>query len=129
MPRSPSGGPLPSYSAYDLLPSFHRGAWQKGDSDLGYIFHHDLRFSLADVLECLRHKHILFIGDSITRYLFLSLVTVLETGAWPRRQCGDPLRPSPLYEGDFGTWYDLFKAFEQVAGDRMRSVLVSYLCV
>lgn len=39
-------------------------------------------FSLLYFEECLKNKHIVFMGDSLTRYQYLSLVHYLETGSW-----------------------------------------------
>jgi hypothetical protein len=100
----------------DDEPSAHPGSWSLRDTS----FVGTSSFNLADTRNSLRGKHILFVGDSITRYMFLSLVTVLHTGHWPQPTCGDSNQPNPLYEGDYGTWYDLFKAFEDVAGDSVR---------
>ena len=31
---------------------------------------------------CLKGKHVVFVGDSVTRYQYLSLVSFLEKGGW-----------------------------------------------
>jgi len=43
------------------------------------------RYSARDARKCLSDKHIMFIGDSLTRYQVLSLVYLLERGVYPPR--------------------------------------------
>ena len=50
---------------------------------------------------CLRGRHLLFSGDSISRYLYLSLATFLVSGVWP---ADGPLlagEPSVCHERSF----------------------------
>lgn len=43
------------------------------------------RYTAQEAGKCLRNKHLLFIGDSLTRYQFLSLAYFLERKRWPPR--------------------------------------------
>ena len=43
------------------------------------------RYTAAQVKSCLQSKHLMFIGDSLTRYQYLSLVYFLEHERWPQR--------------------------------------------
>ena len=43
------------------------------------------RFTSEEAKSCLAGHHVVFIGDSVTRYQFLSLVYFIEHGRWPYR--------------------------------------------
>eukprot|EP00569_Conticribra_weissflogii_P013244 CAMPEP_0171381856 /NCGR_PEP_ID=MMETSP0879-20121228/32823_1 /TAXON_ID=67004 /ORGANISM="Thalassiosira weissflogii, Strain CCMP1336" /LENGTH=470 /DNA_ID=CAMNT_0011893447 /DNA_START=89 /DNA_END=1498 /DNA_ORIENTATION=- len=83
------------------------------------------RYSAAEAKECLKSKHLLFVGDSLTRYHYLSLAYFIEYGNWPKRfgaslktpckfrdehgeiACSLPGKPNVCMEGDwniFGGW-------------------------
>ncbi|KAL7462479.1 hypothetical protein ACHAXS_002863 [Conticribra weissflogii] len=83
------------------------------------------RYSGEDAKECLKSKHLLFVGDSLTRYHYLSLAYFFEYGRWPKRfgaslkspckfrddrgeiACSLPGNPNVCMEGDwniFGGW-------------------------
>jgi hypothetical protein len=50
------------------------------------------------------------IGDSVTRYQFLSLITWLDSGRWPPPEHGTPDHPSPVIESEWTHgWPDFFK--------------------
>ena len=85
-------------------------------------------FDVAEVKASLSGKHILFMGDSISRYLYTSLAHYLATGDWPERVVdnGDEAaeRESDLIHGTGGipgrtvnvvwqknhaSWYDFLK--------------------
>jgi hypothetical protein len=44
---------------------------------------HLARPSAASALRCLKSRHLVFIGDSISRYIYLTLASFLATGSWP----------------------------------------------
>jgi hypothetical protein len=59
---------------------------------------------------CLAGQHILFVGDSVTRYQFLALAQAVETGlhlAW------DPITE---HDDKFGTWANFFAATTERLG-------------
>jgi hypothetical protein len=75
------------------------------------------RFSSEEAGTCLAGKHLLLIGDSVSRYQYLSLAYFIEHGQWPARfgmsndckhydnrgpTCEPPNEPSMVREGDWG---------------------------
>lgn len=84
------------------------------------------RYSSSDAKMCLRNKHVMFVGDSLTRYQYLSLAHFLEYDIWPKRfnvgggsSSGGPCRridedgndacstreePNVCSEGDWPSW-------------------------
>jgi hypothetical protein len=40
------------------------------------------RFEIHEARQCLNHQHLLFIGDSLSRFQYLSLIYFLENGSW-----------------------------------------------
>jgi hypothetical protein len=59
--------------------------------------------SVPLALSILQGKHLVLIGDSVTRYMYLSLVYFLETGNF-----SSP-RPSQTWEKDYDSWTDFYK--------------------
>ena len=41
---------------------------------------------------CLKGKHVVFVGDSVTRYQYLSLVSFLEKGGWEEEEKQERVR-------------------------------------
>ena len=66
-------------------PTGRSGSW--GATPIGGLRYSRNRadVSAAAALVALRGRSIVFIGDSNTRYQYLSLVSFLLTGAWPER--------------------------------------------
>lgn len=122
--RGVLAGPA-NFVTLDAIASLHAGVWERHPGGLGYVFNGVPPVSHAASLACLSGKHVLLVGDSITRYTFLSLVHFLHTGRWAPRLTGDPIRPSVLFEGEFKSWYELFKAFEAEMGGSVRCVSFS----
>ena len=62
------------------------GRWAH-EPQLGFTYHPHRcelkRHSAADVRRCLQGRHLLFFGDSISRYLYLLLARLLVVGEWP----------------------------------------------
>jgi len=81
------------------------------------------RYTSNEAKQCLKGKSLLFIGDSLTRYNYLSLAYFLEYDRWPYRfskrapqYCMDldkescsKLGPNICAEGDWGGWPDYLK--------------------
>ena len=83
------------------------------------------RFTQAEARRCLAGHHMLMIGDSISRYQYLSLIHFMEHGKWPPRfgrgsgkngacthidaynkpTCSPADQPNPVMEGD---WADVY---------------------
>lgn len=65
------------------------------------------RPSPREIRKCLEGTHLLFMGDSITRYLYLSIAHVVSRGHWPARFSHKDLPNYPksiITEKDFGSW-------------------------
>ena len=80
------------------------------------------RYTADEALTCLKNKNLYFIGDSLTRYLFLSLTYFLEHKQWPmrfhagRQPCDDHIddngnkscsnvdEPNVCVSGDWSSW-------------------------
>lgn len=68
------------------------------------------RFTAPEARRCLAAKPLIMIGDSVTRYQFLSLITWLDSGRWPPPEHGTPDHPSPVIESEWTHgWPDFFK--------------------
>ena len=85
-------------------------------------FHHcRLRhFDGPSAKKCLANNHILFMGDSLSRYFYLSLAVLISTGKWAPRftHSTDPkYPPSVLSEGDFGSWSDFYHYTNSIIND------------
>ena len=77
------------------------------------------RYTSSQARQCLNKKHISFVGDSLTRYQFVSLAYFIERGEYPPRfghslscshidengkpTCSTPL-PNVCMEGDWHDW-------------------------
>jgi len=86
--ESPSTNTGRPCRASDLLGvgSAGGGAWRV-DPDRTYWYQPRnctlTRFSSQQALQCLRGRTVVFVGDSLSRYSYLSLASLLATGAWP----------------------------------------------
>jgi GDSL/SGNH-like Acyl-Esterase family found in Pmr5 and Cas1p len=70
-------------------------------------------------LSILRGKHLVIVGDSINRYMYLSLVYFLETGNFTSPY------PSQTWEKDYSNWTD----FYQVTYSHRHSILCKSLVI
>uniref|UniRef100_A0A7S2U9W5 Trichome birefringence-like N-terminal domain-containing protein n=1 Tax=Attheya septentrionalis TaxID=420275 RepID=A0A7S2U9W5_9STRA len=77
------------------------------------------RYTAEEAGQCLKKKHLLFIGDSLSRYSYLSLAYFMEHKKWPPRfgqqtpcnhvdehgeeTCSKPNEPNVCMEGDWQT--------------------------
>ena len=66
------------------------------------------RITHAEALKCLRNRHLFFVGDSLLRYQYLSLVTFLHTGRYPCQMGGNATHPSQVWEGEHGNFRNFF---------------------
>ena len=66
-------------------PTGHSGSWSATTGEGLRYSRNGADVSAAAALSALRGRSIVFLGDSNTRYQYLSLVSFLLTGAWPRR--------------------------------------------
>ena len=78
--------------------------WQlEGDGSFSLAFEHCeiVRVSPKNAKRCLHGSHIVFIGDSVTRYMYLSLVNFLALEKWAPSiaHVADPTYPrNPMWE-------------------------------
>ena len=81
------------------------GRWSLSERD-GYVYTPadcDLvRPTVATVRQCLSGRHLLFFGDSMQRYLYLTLTNFLVNGEWPRDEQLRPGGESPCSERTWG---------------------------
>ena len=88
------------------------GRWYK-DRDGEYLYEPDMcrlrRHSAEAARSCLSGKHIAFIGDSVTRYEYLSLVYFLSKKQYMERYGASVSgEPSLVNEKDWDSWDDFF---------------------
>ena len=88
------------------------GRWYK-DRDGEYLYEPDMcrlrRHSAEAARSCLSGKHIAFIGDSVTRYEYLSLVYFLSKKQYMERYGASASgEPSLVNEKDWDSWDDFF---------------------
>lgn len=57
---------------------------------------------------CLRNRHVVLIGDSLTRYMYLNLVNYLETGEWIPWE-----HPYSEAEKQWGSWTEFYEVRTQ----------------
>ena len=79
------------------------GSWSRISSKDGLVYRpHTCRLvrpTARAVRLCLKDRHLLFVGDSLQRYLYLTLANLLVRGEWPRDlPAGER---SPCYEGTY----------------------------
>ena len=58
--------------------------------------------------QCLASQSLLFLGDSLARYQYISLLHFLFLGHWPEPLGGLPHHPSLLIEKEWGGWPDFY---------------------
>ena len=88
------------------------GRWYK-DAEGEYFYEPETcrirRLSAEAARSCLSGKHIAFIGDSVTRYEYLSLVHFLSKKQYMERYGASVSgEPSLVNEKDFSSWEDFF---------------------
>lgn len=92
------------------------------DGTFRLAFHHcRLRsFSGIEAKMCLANNHILFMGDSLSRYFYLSLAVLMATNQWAPKfthSTDTKYPPSMLSEGDFGSWSDFYHYTNSIIND------------
>ena len=102
--------PYCNFSGNDVM--LTAGKWYK-DEDGEYFFEPEMcrirRYSAEAARSCLSGKHIAFVGDSVTRYEYLSLVHFLSKKQYMERYgASDAGNPSLVNEHDFSSWDDFF---------------------
>ena len=59
---------------------------------------------------CLYNRHVVLIGDSLTRYMYLNLVNYLETGEWIPRE-----HPYSEVEKQWGSWTEFYEVSSHIS--------------
>ena len=67
---------------------------------------------------CLRDQSLVFVGDSLTRYQYLSLIGFLHSGLWPEPLGGLPDMPNPVMEMEHGNWTAFYASSTTQYGGR-----------
>jgi hypothetical protein len=68
------------------------------------------RFTAGEARACLAWRPLVMIGDSITRYQYMSLIHFLEFGEYPSPTTGRPSHPSVVIEQEWNkNWNKFFK--------------------
>ncbi|KAL4438729.1 hypothetical protein ABPG77_006333 [Micractinium sp. CCAP 211/92] len=76
------------------------------------------RFSHAQAQRCLAGKRLVFVGDSVTRYQYLTLLYFLERGDWPAPLGGVPGEPSVANEHEWPSWNDFLRGTNRLFNGR-----------
>ena len=77
--------------------------------------------SAAALDRCLQNRHVLFLGDSVSRYMFLSLAQFLHQGAWDTA-----FFPPTEFEGYYSSWTEFFQVTHGRLGGSGRAVCDCY---
>ena len=110
-----------SLSDCGVVNGSERGQWSLGPgSDLCFdLTHCELRRpTLCQAQHCLSSQSLLFIGDSLTRYMYLSLIYFLSHGEWPDKLGGVANKPSPVVEPQHASWTDFYRSSLATYGGR-----------
>ena len=78
------------------------------------------KFTGNEAKKCLKDNHLLFMGDSLSRYFYMSLTTLIATGHWSPRlshKTNPAYRPSAMIEKDFNTWSDFHQFTNTMLND------------
>ncbi|KAI7840403.1 hypothetical protein COHA_005834 [Chlorella ohadii] len=76
------------------------------------------RFSHAEAVQCLASKRLVFVGDSITRYQYLTLLHFLDRGEWPHPTGNQPGQPSVANEHEWASWNAFLRGTSRLFGGR-----------
>eukprot|EP00887_Chlorella_sp_A99_P008237 scaffold12.g8237.t1 len=76
------------------------------------------RFSADEAAACLASANhsVAFVGDSLMRYQYISLVLFLESGEWPGLNTTEG--PSPVVEKEWDSWWHYYQATTAALGGR-----------
>lgn len=102
------------------ISDFKNAYWElESDGTFKLAFHHcKLRiFSAIEAKKCLHDTHLLMMGDSISRYLYMSLVSFLSLGHWSTRvtHTTEPKNTASLmWEKDFPSWGEYYRVSNAV---------------
>lgn len=115
---------LPFCSPNNLrLTDLSKGIWyMEVDGTFSLSFDHCRlrKFTARDAKRCLQHAHIVFMGDSWTRYLYLSLTSMITTGSWAPKLTHSTDKRYPasiMWEKDFVSWGEFYRVSNNVLND------------
>lgn len=117
----PQPPPPPPYCAFNTLLPRGEVHWSKanGTADQLSVRGCSLRrMGHAEAKQCLAGKRLVFIGDSVTRYQYLTLLHFLDRGRWPAPLGGDPGEPSVANEREWPSWNDFLRGSNALFGGR-----------
>lgn len=83
------------------------------------------RFTASMTSHCLKGTHIVFMGDSLSRYLYISLAHLLATHHWGRKFCQvfhKDLPISILNEKDYKLWHRFYQDSNILLNNGKRSI-------
>ena len=109
-----------------VLSGVERGVWSLNEE---YELHWNpshcrlRRPSQSEALQCLSSQSLWFIGDSLTRYQYMSLIVFLSSGQWPEPLGSIPDSPNPTLEREWHSWDAYYKA-----SSNMSSGLETCMC-
>ena len=98
-----------------------RGLWSLGPDNAPRFDLEQCRLrrpSPCEVQRCLSSQSILFVGDSLTRYNYLSLIYFLSHGSWPDLLGGRPEQPSPVVQPEHASWAHFYQSSNATYGGR-----------
>lgn len=78
------------------------------------------RFTPETARKCLSGRPLVMIGDSVTRYQYLTLLYFLEFGKWPAPLLGGAGAPSPVIEREWGGWTQFYKGTTEPFGEHQQ---------
>lgn len=82
---------------------------------------HLRRFKAPEAAKCLRGTHILFAGDSLSRYFYITLASLFALGRWPLHFVSSyPNGLSFLSEKEYHNWSWFFSATNRALNNRAR---------
>ena len=91
-----------------------RGQWNiQPDNGVHFNLHHCRlrRPTLCQAQHCLSNQSLLFMGDSLTRYMYAALLYFLtHNGHWPHPLGQQPNQPSPVVQPEHGTWAQYYQS-------------------
>eukprot|EP01062_Namystynia_karyoxenos_P046475 TRINITY_DN34830_c0_g1_i2.p1 TRINITY_DN34830_c0_g1~~TRINITY_DN34830_c0_g1_i2.p1 ORF type:complete len:473 (+),score=125.57 TRINITY_DN34830_c0_g1_i2:123-1541(+) len=79
--RAEPGGPVPVHPPYPGVWSETTDGWWEWRPNSTAAAHR--RVSLEEARSCVRGKHLVFVGDSVLRYIFVALLWWLHASRWP----------------------------------------------
>ena len=84
------------------------------------------RLTGGEARACLNGRHLDWVGDSLTRYQYMSMAWFLSKGVWPERYGDDPASPSIVMERQWGSWESYYAngsaALQQATNAQAREV-------